>query len=65
MEYGKNMYDAAHELQRKVKDNVEQMTGLVVDKVNVKINGIVIREKKEKPSPTEAKQKPKSKKAHR
>ncbi len=65
VEYGKNMYDAAHELQRKVKDSVEQMTGLVVDKVNVKINGIVIREKKEKPKPPEAKQKPGSKKARR
>ena len=49
IEYGRNMYDASHELQRKVKDNVEQMTGLVVDKVNVKINGIIITEKKEKP----------------
>jgi uncharacterized alkaline shock family protein YloU len=48
IEYGRNMYDAAHDLQRKVKDNVEQMTGLVVDKVNVKINGIIMNEKKDK-----------------
>lgn len=46
--FGRNMYEAAHELQRKVKDNVERMTGLTVENVNVKINGIIINEKKEK-----------------
>jgi uncharacterized alkaline shock family protein YloU len=45
IEYGRNMYDAAHILQKKVKDTVEQMTGLVVEKVNVKINGIIMKEK--------------------
>ena len=45
IEYGRNMYDAAHILQKKVKDTVEQMTGLVVEMVNVKINGIIMKEK--------------------
>jgi len=45
IEYGRNMYDAAHELQRKVKNNIEQLTGLVVEKVNVKINGVIMKEK--------------------
>ena len=57
IEYGLNMYNAAHELQRKIKTNVEQMTGLVVEKVNVKINGIILREKKEKSAPGESKSK--------
>ena len=48
VEYGCNMYEAAHELQRKIKNNVEQMTGLAVEKINVKINGIVLKEKKER-----------------
>ena len=45
IEYGRNMYDAAHILQKKVKDTVEQMTGLIVEKVKVKINGIIMKEK--------------------
>ena len=53
VEFGRNMYEAAHELQRKVKDNVERMTGLTVENVNVKINGIIIQEKKEKNSSRE------------
>jgi len=42
VEYGVNIYDACHRLQRKVKDSVEQMTGLVVDQVNVSVRGIVV-----------------------
>jgi len=55
VEYGINMYEAAHKLQKCIKDAVERMTGLVVDKVNVIIKGIVVsehekkQEKKEKP----------------
>jgi len=62
IEYGCNMYDAAHELQRKIKDSVEQMTGLVVENVNVIINGIVMKEKKEKSAATEGKTKASPKK---
>lgn len=45
IEYGVNIYDACHRLQRKVKDSVEEMTGLVVDEVNVSVRGIVLPEK--------------------
>jgi uncharacterized alkaline shock family protein YloU len=50
VEYGVNIYDACHRLQRKVKDSVEEMTGLVVDRVNVDVRGIVVppREFKER-----------------
>lgn len=41
VEYGRNMYDMAQRLQRKVKDAVEQMTGLAVNKVNVAIIDIL------------------------
>ncbi len=37
VEYGRNMYDLANALQRRVKNAVEQMTGLSVQKVNVAI----------------------------
>jgi len=51
VQYGVNIYDACHRLQRKVKDSVEEMTGLTVDRVNVDVRGIVIppREAKERP----------------
>lgn len=48
VEYGINMYEAAHKLQKCVKDAVERMTGLVVDKVNVIIKGIVVSEHEKK-----------------
>jgi len=48
VEYGVNMYEAAHKLQKCVKDAVERMTGLVVDKVNVIIKGIVVSEHEKK-----------------
>jgi uncharacterized alkaline shock family protein YloU len=50
VQYGVNMYEAAHRLQKRVKDSVEQMTGLLVDKVNITIKDIAIpeTEKKEK-----------------
>jgi uncharacterized alkaline shock family protein YloU len=41
VEYGQNMYDLAHRLQRRVKDAVEQMTGLRVSRVNVAIVDIL------------------------
>jgi len=51
VEYGVNIYDACHRIQRKVKDSVEEMTGLVVDRVNVDVRGIVVpqRESGERP----------------
>lgn len=41
VDYGQNMYDLAHRLQRTVKDAVEQMTGLSVERVDVAIVDIV------------------------
>jgi len=41
IEYGTNIYDASHRLQKRVKDQVEQMTGLVVEEVNVIIKGVI------------------------
>ncbi|MBN1867827.1 Asp23/Gls24 family envelope stress response protein [Candidatus Sumerlaeota bacterium] len=41
--YGVNIYEAAAELQRVVKEEVEALTGsMVVDKVNVRIRSIVM-----------------------
>ncbi|KPL11246.1 hypothetical protein AMJ85_04100 [candidate division BRC1 bacterium SM23_51] len=50
VEYGINIYDACHRLQRQVKDSVEEMTGLVVDRVNVNVRDILVppRESKER-----------------
>jgi uncharacterized alkaline shock family protein YloU len=42
VEYGVDIYKAAHNLQRAVKNAVETMTGLRVRAVNVKIGGIVL-----------------------
>jgi uncharacterized alkaline shock family protein YloU len=44
IEYGRNMYEAARELQKKVRDVVNSMTGMEVI-VNVKINGVIMKEK--------------------
>jgi len=41
VEYGVNMYEVAHKLQRRVKDAVEQMTGLKAEQVNVTIVDIL------------------------
>jgi len=51
VQYGVNIYDACHRLQRKVKDSVEEMTGLTVERVNIDVRGIVIppHESKDKP----------------
>ena len=51
VEYGVNIYDVCHRLQRKVKDSVEEMTGLVVEMVNVNVRGIAVpsREGREQP----------------
>lgn len=49
IEYGVSVYDTARKLQRTVKNSVESLTGLTVDKVNVTIRGLVIHEQ---PRPT-------------
>lgn len=45
VEYGVDVYKAAHQLQRTVKNAIETMTGLRVKGVNVRISGIVLGEK--------------------
>lgn len=40
VEYGRQMYEVAHDLQKRVKDAVERMTGMIVHKINVVIKGI-------------------------
>jgi uncharacterized alkaline shock family protein YloU len=42
VEYGIDIYKAAHQLQKTVKNAVENMTGLVVKRVNVSIPGIIL-----------------------
>jgi uncharacterized alkaline shock family protein YloU len=41
VEYGVDVYKAAHQLQQAVKNAVETMTGLSVKAVNVRVTGIV------------------------
>ncbi len=40
--YGNVIYDTAHRLQQRVKNAVEQMTGLVVENIDVNIRDIVL-----------------------
>jgi uncharacterized alkaline shock family protein YloU len=44
VEYGVDIYKAAHQLQQAVKNAVEGMTGLKVEKVDVTVRGIVMGE---------------------
>lgn len=41
IKFGLKIYEIAHAIQENVKKNVELMSGLAVDKVNVHVNGIV------------------------
>ena len=40
--YGANVYDTARKLQRNIKSAIENYTGLIVDKVDVTIRGMII-----------------------
>lgn len=51
--YGVSVYDTARKLQRAVKNAVESLTGLTVDKVNVTIRGLEILEQN-RPNPKKA-----------
>lgn len=44
IDYGKNIYDTVRHLQKQIKDAVEQMTGLEVDKVNVTVKGVIMKD---------------------
>lgn len=50
VEYGIDIYKAAHQLQLAVKNAVEGMTGLVVSRVNVSIRGIVLGDQPRRPA---------------
>lgn len=41
IKYGVNVYDTARRLQRAIKDAIENYTGMVVDRVDVTIQGMV------------------------
>jgi uncharacterized alkaline shock family protein YloU len=47
VEYGVKINEVARELQHNVKDAVETMTGLRVVEVNVKVEGVDIKEKED------------------
>ena len=57
VEYGSRIPDVAFEIQNRVKKAVENMTGLVVEEVNVHVQGVntdaVMNEKEEEPEMTE------------
>ena len=41
IKYGVNVYDTARRLQRAIKDAIENYTGLLVDRVDVTIQGMI------------------------
>ena len=49
VEYGVDIYKAAHQLQLAVKNAVESMTGLPVTRVGVSIRGIVLGDQPRRP----------------
>ncbi len=51
VDFGKNIYDTVQKLQKQIKDAVEQMTGLEVEKVNVTVKGIIMPEMAEEYQP--------------
>lgn len=53
IKYGVNVYDTARRLQRAIKDAIENYTGLVVDRVDVTIQGM-INESSLPPAPGQA-----------
>ena len=40
--YGHSIYETSHRLQQRVKNAVEQMTGLIVDNVDINVRDIVL-----------------------
>lgn len=40
--YGHNIYDTAHRLQQRVKNAIEQLTGLTVESIDVSVVDIVL-----------------------
>ena len=48
IKYGAKVQPVSSEIQKKVKDSVQNMTGIAVSKVNIHISGISIEDKKQK-----------------
>ena len=46
--FGKDISDIAAEVQEKVRESIESMTGLIADKVNVNINSVKLPSDKNK-----------------
>lgn len=51
IKYGSNVYDTARRLQRAIKDAIENYTGLVVDRVDVTIQGMINESSLPPPNP--------------
>ncbi|MFC0213196.1 Asp23/Gls24 family envelope stress response protein [Paenibacillus chartarius] len=49
IQYGSKIQDVCRDLQENVRDAVENMTGLRVVEVNVKVEGVAFKEEKEEP----------------
>ena len=54
VDYGCKIPEVAWEIQSNVKNEVEVMTGLNVQSVNIHINGIVMEQKEQEPKPLTA-----------
>lgn len=48
IKYGAKVQPVSSEIQKKVKDSVQNMTGIAVSKVNIHISGISIEDKNKK-----------------
>lgn len=56
VKYGKRIPELAWEIQENVKNSVESMTGMNVEKVNIHVDGVSFeKEKKEKPKAEDSK----------
>jgi uncharacterized alkaline shock family protein YloU len=44
MEYGYNIPETCQNVQKRVKNSIENMTGLRVDHVNIRIAGVKLQE---------------------
>lgn len=61
VEYGARIPDVAFEIQKRVKKSVESMTGLVVEEVNVHVQGVSTSREDKKASKKEEEKQPEKK----
>lgn len=55
LQYGFQIQEVCHELQLNVKESVENMTGLTVVEVNVKVEGVAFKEEEQEEAQTRLK----------